>query len=253
MCGCRLIAARRVATRAAKVQSLLLAATIKLLRNRRLRTLLAACVVRMPNVPNIKVMAFHVDAPTAVAGDYRPSGRRNFRKWMMAEMTAGEPDASTTEGEHHRKSINDATADSRSSELIRCWILLGHQPGWNSSRLPRAIDAGDHRSASCQQLLVAPHLVMMLDPGPFGSRNARAQREQIVERSGQEVLATNLYYHQHVTGLFHLPVAHAGGPQKLGPPQFEVREIVRVMQSALTVGFLISNSNLRFVVREHSI
>jgi hypothetical protein len=78
-------------------------------------------------------------------------------------------------------------------------------------------------------------------------RQARTERQLVVESGNALVEGANFYDHEAIAPFFELLVGEAGGAEPLNAADLEVREVVGVVDDTLSVGLRVADAELRLV------
>ena len=76
------------------------------------------------------------------------------------------------------------------------------------------------------------------------TRNLSFEGKKIIVSGGPPVPHFELSDYEEQTEFFHAPITAALGSKQLGPPDFKVAQIIRVMQISHRIGFAVSHSDL---------
>ena len=102
------------------------------------------------------------------------------------------------------------------------------------------VAGGEHLSTAQQGVLKAE--------GGFAQlRQARTERQLVVEAGGALVEGANFYDHETVAPFFELLVGEAGGAEPLDAAYLKVGEVVGIVDDALSVGLGVADAELRLV------
>jgi len=88
---------------------------------------------------------------------------------------------------------------------------------------------------------------MMFDACSLGPRRRGPQSEHVVVLCGGEILTGYFRDHQEQALLLQLPVTPAGSTQEFDSSDFKVIDVVGVVQSPLSIGFLVTNADLNLM------
>jgi hypothetical protein len=113
-----------------------------------------------------------------------------------------------------------------------------------------ATDARYDRSTAHQKFVAQKHMVGVLDTCPPNRSRIRPDPQQVVVPSRAEILNFQFGDDEHRALLFEVAIRAAGSSQKLGSTLLKVRNEIRVMHTALAIGFLITDADFDFMRSE---
>lgn len=116
-----------------------------------------------------------------------------------------------------------------------------------------SVDAGEGAFGFGQEFVAAKEAVLVVDACGAGTDGADLQAERVPEAAGAQVFARDLVDDQDDTVSLQLRIVIAQREELLDAGQLEILKIVRVMDEALGVGFVVANADFNFVVGEHGI
>jgi hypothetical protein len=126
------------------------------------------------------------------------------------------------------------------------------QPIWQPGHSPCAVNAGDCATRVDQKRFAAVHLVLMFDPGSLGPNRSHTNAQHIVKFRGKVVPAMHFGHdEQNATG-FELLVTDPGSAEHFNARKLKPGQVIGVMHTPLTVGFLITHPNLNLVLDQHA-
>lgn len=102
------------------------------------------------------------------------------------------------------------------------------------------VAGGEHLSTTQQGVLEAEGSLAQL-------RQARTERQLVVEAGGALVEGANFYDHEAIALFFELLIGEAGGAEPLDATDLEVGEVVGIVDDALSVGLGVADAELRLV------
>lgn len=118
--------------------------------------------------------------------------------------------------------------------------------------LTLAVDTGDLASAGDDQILVTADFVFVMNSHTPRADDFGGHDEQVIEFRWEKVLDFHLGDDQEEPTGLEFAIGVAGGPEHFDPPPLEEVKILRVVDAALSVGFVVTDSNFHGKLGVHT-
>lgn len=129
----------------------------------------------------------------------------------------------------------------------RLWLFVKLQPSRKADDFSGWVNRGDYGVAIRDELTIECNFIMVVYSNPLRPCNGCFHSQYVIVFCTNVIVALDFFYDQHDTLGFEFSVGQARRSEHLHSGNFEVIEVITVMDAPLPVRFLITDTNGDFM------